>query len=247
MKPRIRIDRLLVEQGLAESRQKAQAMVMAGRVLVDEQKIEKAGQLVAAEAVPRLIGEGLRYVGRGGLKLEAALREFSIDVAGEICLDVGASTGGFTDCLLQAGARKVYTVDVGTNQLDWRLRDDDRVVVLEKVNARGLDNGHVPEAPAFACCDVSFISVTLILPALGRLLGPDAELVVLAKPQFEVGRGLVGKGGIVDDPILHRQVVEKVRGAMKEIGFAKIQEIESPIRGAEGNREFLLYGSEKTP
>ncbi len=247
MKPRIRIDRLLVEQGLAESRQKAQAMVMAGRVLVDEQKVEKSGQLVAAEAVPQLIGEGLRYVGRGGLKLEAALRDFSIDVAGKTCLDVGASTGGFTDCLLRAGARKVYAVDVGTNQLDWRLRDDERVVVLEKVNARGLDSGHIPEAVAFACCDVSFISVTLILPALGALLSADAGLVVLAKPQFEVGRGLVGKGGIVDDPILHRQVVEKIRGAMKEIGFAKIQEIESPIRGAEGNREFLLYGSEKTP
>ena len=247
MKARIRIDRLLVEQGLAESRQKARAMVMAGQVIVDEQKVEKAGQLVAPEAVPRLLGEGLRYVGRGGLKLEAALREFSIDVAGKVCLDVGASTGGFTDCLLQAGARKVYAVDVGTNQLAWRLRGDERVVVLEKVNARSLDSGHVPEAVAFACCDVSFISVTLILPALGPLIGPNAGLVVLAKPQFEVGRRLVGKGGIVDDPTLHRQVVEKVRSAMEGVGFGKIQEIESPIRGAEGNREFLLYGSEKTP
>ena len=247
MKPRIRIDRLLVERGLARSRRKAQAMVMAGQVIVEEQKIEKAGQLVAPEAVPRLIGEGLPYVGRGGLKLEAALREFSIDVAGKVCLDVGASTGGFTDCLLQGGARKVYAVDVGTNQLDWRLRRDERVVVLEKVNARGLDSGHVPETVGFACCDVSFISVTLILPALGRLLDPGAALVVLAKPQFEVGRGLVGKGGIVNNPTLHRQVVEKVRRAIEGIGFGRIQEIESPIRGAEGNREFLLYGSEKTP
>ena len=220
---------------------------MAGQVIVDEQKVEKAGQLVAPDSVPRLIGEGLRYVGRGGLKLEAALREFSIDVAGKVCLDVGASTGGFTDCLLQAGARKVYAVDVGTNQLDWRLRSDERVVVLERVNARSLDRGHVPEAVSFACCDVSFISVTLILPALGRLIGRNAGLVVLAKPQFEVGRGLVGKGGIVDDPTLHRQVIEKVRSAMEGVGFGKIQEIESPIRGAEGNREFLLYGSEKTP
>ena len=243
MKPRIRIDRLLVEQGFAESRQKAQAMVMAGRVIVEERKIEKSGQLVPSEAVPRLIGEGLRYVGRGGLKLEAALREFSIDVAGQVCLDVGSSTGGFTDCLLQAGATKVYAVDVGTNQLDWRLRSDERVVVLEKVNARRLDRSHVPEVVDFACCDVSFISVTLILPAMAPLIGPGAGLVVLAKPQFEVGRGLVGKGGIIDDPTLHRQVVEKVRSAMEEVGFGEIQQIESPIRGAEGNREFLLYGS----
>ncbi len=245
MKTRIRIDRLLVDQGLAESRQKAQAMVMAGRVIVDEQKVEKAGQLVPREAIPRLVGEGLRYVGRGGLKLEAALREFSIDVSGKVCLDVGASTGGFTDCLLQAGAKKVYAADVGTNQLDWRLRIDERVVVLERVNARQLDRRHVPELVDFACCDVSFISVTLILPAMAPLIRPGAGLVVLAKPQFEVGRGLVGKGGIVDDPTLHGQVVEKVRSAMEGVGFGNIQEIESPIRGAEGNREFLLHGSKQ--
>ena len=245
MKPRVRVDHLLVELGLTESRQKARAMVMAGRVIVDEKKVEKAGQFVSPEAVPRLIGEGLRYVGRGGLKLEAALREFALAVGGKVCLDVGASTGGFTDCLLQAGAQRVYAVDVGTNQLDWRLRTDQRVVVLENVNARQLDRRHVPEAVDFACCDVSFLSVTLILPALGRLIGLGAGLVVLVKPQFEVGRERVGKGGIVDDPALHRQVVEKVRSAMERAGFGMMQEIESPIRGAKGNREFLLYGSKQ--
>ena len=245
MKSRVRIDCLLVEQGLVDSRQKAQAMLMAGRVIVDGQRVEKPGQMFSRVVVPQLTGEGLRYVGRGGLKLEAALRQFSIDVAGQVCLDVGASTGGFTDCLLQAGAKKVYAVDVGVNQIDWRLRSDKRVVVREKVNARWLGCVDVPESVGFSCCDVSFISVTLILPALGRFIRPGSGLVVLAKPQFEVGKNLVGKGGIVDDPVTHYQVVEKVRSAMESIGLRVLPEIESPIRGAKGNREFLLYGSKE--
>jgi 23S rRNA (cytidine1920-2'-O)/16S rRNA (cytidine1409-2'-O)-methyltransferase len=242
MKSRVRIDCLLVERGLADSRQKAQAMIMAGQVIADNQKVIKAGQLFSPAVIPRLLGEQPRYVGRGGLKLEAALQKFSIDVDSQICLDVGASTGGFTDCLLQAGAKKVYAVDVGTNQLDWRLRVNKKVVVLEKVNARFLDSTVVPELVHFVCCDVSFISVTLILPALGRLTDPGSRLVILAKPQFEVGRELVGKGGIVDDPALHRQVVAKIRIAMERTGFRFVSAIESPIRGAEGNREFLLHG-----
>ncbi|MBG98909.1 MAG: TlyA family rRNA (cytidine-2'-O)-methyltransferase [Solibacterales bacterium] len=242
MKSRVRIDCLLVEQGLVDSRQKAQAMIMAGQVIVDNQKVIKAGQLFAPGVIPQLIGERPRYVSRGGLKLVAALQEFSIDVDGQVCLDVGASTGGFTDCLLQAGAKKVYAVDVGTNQLDWRLRINKRVVVLEKVNARHLDSTDIPELVDFVCCDVSFISVTLILPALGKLINSDSKLVILAKPQFEVGRESVGKGGIVDDPVLHRQVVAKIRIAMENAGFRFVSEVESPIRGAEGNREFLLYG-----
>ncbi len=239
---RRRIDQLLVERELAESREKAQAMIMAGEVLVEEQKITKPGQRVAVEARIRLLGTAPKYVSRGGIKLEAALERFSIDVRGRVCLDIGSSTGGFTDCLLQHGARKVYAVDVGTAQLDWKLRQDPRVVVCERVNARYLNQQIVPEPVDFVSCDVSFISVTLILPVLPPLLAPGAELVVLVKPQFEVGKGEVGKGGIVRDPVLHRQAIEKVAGAAKKLGFHGLAHIESPIQGAGGNREFLLYG-----
>ncbi len=246
MKERIRIDRLLVERGLAESREKAQAMVMAGEVLADGQKVGKAGQTVAAAAEIRLLGEKPKYVSRAGHKLEAALDRFAIDVDGRTCLDVGSSTGGFTDCLLQRGAQRVYAVDVGTAQLHWNLRQHSRVVVRENVNARYLSSEVVPELVDFACCDVSFISVTMILPALPPLLRPEAGLVVLVKPQFEAGKGQVGKGGIVRDPQLHSEAVEKVRAALTEIGFAQVREMESPILGAEGNREFLLYASQRT-
>jgi 23S rRNA (cytidine1920-2'-O)/16S rRNA (cytidine1409-2'-O)-methyltransferase len=246
MKERIRIDKLLVERGLAESREKAQAMVMAGEVLAAGQKIDKAGQTVPADVEIRLLSEKPKYVSRAGQKLEAALDAFSIDVAGKICLDVGSSTGGFTDCLLQHGAQRVYAVDVGTAQLHWNIRQDPRVIVNENVNARYLSKEIVPEPVDFACCDVSFISVTLILPALPPLLRPEAGLVVLVKPQFEAGRGQVGKGGIVRDPQQHREAVEKVRAAMLAIGFAQVQEIESPILGAEGNKEFLLHASQRT-
>ena len=240
-----RIDRLLVERGLAESREKAQAMIMAGEVLAGEQKITKAGHKVDADADLRVLGAPSKYVSRGGLKIEAALEGFGIDVDGKVCLDVGSSTGGFTDCLLQHGARKVYAVDVGTAQLDWTLRRDPRVVVCERVNARRLTKEVVAEPVDFTCCDVSFISVTLILPCLPPLLTPAAELVVLAKPQFEVGKGEVGKGGIVRDPALHQRVTAKVTEAIRQLGFRTVLESESPILGAEGNKEFLIYGAER--
>lgn len=243
MKPTQRIDVLLVERGLAESREKAQAMIMAGEVLADEQKVDKPGHRVRTAAEIRLLGGAPKFVSRGGHKLEGALDGFGIDVAGKICADIGASTGGFTDCLLQKGAQKVYAVDVGTGQLHWNIRRDERVVVMERVNARYLTRDILPEPIEFACCDVSFISVTLILPALTPLLAPGAEVVVLVKPQFEVGKGQVGKGGIVRDPELHRQSVAKVRAALEQAGFARTAERESPILGAEGNREFLLHAS----
>ena len=238
-----RIDRLLVERGLADSREKAQAMIMAGEVLAGEQKITKAGYKVDAAADLRVLAARPKYVSRGGLKLEAALESFGIDIDGKVCLDIGSSTGGFTDCLLQHGARKVYAVDVGTAQLDWKIRQDPRVVIRECVNARYLTSDAIPEAVDFACCDVSFISVTLILPTLPPLMKPGAGLVVLAKPQFEVGKGEVGKGGIVRDPLLHRQAVDKVAEAVRALGFRKVRERESPILGAEGNKEFLIHGS----
>jgi 23S rRNA (cytidine1920-2'-O)/16S rRNA (cytidine1409-2'-O)-methyltransferase len=241
MKANQRIDLLLVERGLAQSREKAQAMILAGEVLADEQKIDKPGHRVRSEAAIRLLGVAPKFVSRGGLKLEAALDGFGIDVAGRICADIGASTGGFTDCLLQRGARKVYAIDVGAGQLHWNIRQDERVVVKERVNARHLTREILPEPIEFACCDVSFISVTLIVPALTRLLRPEADLVVLVKPQFEVGKGQVGKGGIVREPELHRAAVEKVRVSLEQAGFSRIVERESPILGAEGNREFLLH------
>ena len=237
----MRIDRLLVERGLADSRHKAQAMVLAGEVLIDGQKAEKPGRQVAAEAAVRLVGLRPRFVSRGGLKLEAALERFNVDVRGAICLDVGASTGGFTDCLLRRGAARVYAVDAGTAQLDWRIRADERVVVLEKTNARFLAVEHVPEPVAFACCDVSFISCTMIFPRLAALLAPGAQMVVLAKPQFEVGKGEVGKGGVVRSAALRARAVERVRRALAALGFAAVEAVESPILGAAGNKEFLLY------
>ena len=216
-------------------------MILAGEVLIDEQKVEKPGKQVATAAEIRLVGQRSRFVSRGGLKLEAALDHFSVDVTGATCLDIGASTGGFTDCLLQRGAARVYAIDVGTAQLHWRIRQDDRVIVREKVNARELSTDHVPEAVSFVCCDVSFISCTMILPSVPKLLAPGAGIVVLAKPQFEVGKGEVGKGGIVREPELHQAVVEKVRRAIVDLGFATVESIDSPILGAEGNKEFLLY------
>ena len=236
---RRRLDQLLVERGLAESRAQARALILAGQVLVNGQKGEKAGQLVPLDAELKLL-KPLPYVSRGGLKLEAALDHFRIPVEDRVCLDVGASTGGFTDCLLQRGARKVYAVDVGRGQLDWKLRNDPRVVVLEGVNARYLGREHVPEPVDLAVCDVSFISVTLILPRLPPLLAPGGEMVILVKPQFEVGRGQVGKGGIVRDPELQQAACRKVAAAAEALGF-RAEWIESPVRGAEGNREFLLY------
>jgi 23S rRNA (cytidine1920-2'-O)/16S rRNA (cytidine1409-2'-O)-methyltransferase len=236
-----RIDQLLVERGMVESRQKAQALILAGQVLVNKQKAQKAGQTVPVESAVELLDQ-LPYVSRGGLKLEAALDRFSIDPTGKVCLDIGASTGGFTDCLLQRGAVRVYAVDVGPSQLDWKLRTDGRVIVRDHTNARYLQMKNIGEPCALAVCDVSFISVTLILPALPPLLTANGEMVVLIKPQFEVGRGQVGKGGIVRDPQLHQAACETVRAAVEAIGF-DTEIIESPITGAEGNREFLLHAT----
>jgi 23S rRNA (cytidine1920-2'-O)/16S rRNA (cytidine1409-2'-O)-methyltransferase len=242
---RERIDKLLVERGLVESRTKAQAMVMAGIVLVNEQRVSKPSDLFNNDAQIRLKGAddpATRFVGRGGVKLEAALREFQIDVNGLLCLDVGASTGGFTDCLLQNGARKVVALDVGHNQIDYRLRSDPRVEVREGINARHVVPGDFDEKFDLAVMDVSFISATKILPAVVPLLTPQARLILLIKPQFEVGRGEVGKGGIVRDAEKHVRVVDNVNRAAAQLGLNLVGVMESPIRGAEGNLEFLaLY------
>ena len=242
---RERIDKLLVERGLVESRTKAQAMVMAGVVLVDEQRVEKPSHQFDPNSTIRIKGEddpSTRYVGRGGLKLEAALREFQIDVAGLECLDVGASTGGFTDCLLQNGARKVFAIDVGHNQIDWRLRQDPRVEVREGVNARYLKPEDFPRRFDLAVIDVSFISVTKVLPAIVPLMSEGARIVTLIKPQFEVGKGEVGGGGVVRDAAKRARVVEEVNAAARDLGLEVVNVIESPITGAEGNVEYLaLY------
>jgi len=238
---KIRLDRLLVERGLVESREKAQGLILAGQILVDEQKAEKCGAFVDARAALRLLGGSPKYVSRGGLKLEGALEHFGINPDGRVCLDIGASTGGFTDCLLQHGARKVFAVDGGTNQLDWKLRCDPRVVVLEKTNARYLSFDRVGTLADLVTVDVSFISATLILPPLATLLASEADLLVLVKPQFEVGKGQVGKGGIVRDPAQHQQAVTKVSHRLVELGFSQLASMESPLWGAEGNREFFVH------
>ncbi len=238
---KLRLDRLLVERGLADSREKAQAMILAGQVLVDEQKVEKCGAAVAAGARLRLLGELMKYVSRAGLKLEDALAHFGLRVEGKVCLDLGASTGGFTDCLLQGGAAKVFAVDAGTNQLDWKLRRDRRVVSLEKTNARYLRPERLGECVEFVTMDVSFISATLILPALPPLLAPGARVLVLVKPQFEVGREQVGRGGIVRDPKLHEEAVKKVAQKLTELGFRDLATHPSCLPGAEGNQEFFVH------
>jgi 23S rRNA (cytidine1920-2'-O)/16S rRNA (cytidine1409-2'-O)-methyltransferase len=245
-----RVDKLLVERGLAESRTKAQAMVMAGVILVNEQRINKPSDLVAPDAEIRVKGgedPASRYVGRGGLKLEAALREFHIDVQGLTCLDVGASTGGFTDCLLQHGASNVISIDVGHNQIDWRLRTDTRVEVREGVNARYLTPDDFASTFQLVVMDVSFISATKIMPAIVPLLTDTGRLVTLIKPQFEVGRGEVGKGGIVRDPEKHLRVIDQVNQAAKELGLEVRGVIESPIHGADGNVEFLALYVKRYP
>ena len=243
----VRLDQLLVDRELVESRQKAQAMILAGQVLVDEQKIDKPGRRVRPEVAVRLLGMPAKFVSRAGFKLEAALEHFGVDVADKTCLDIGASTGGFTDCLLQRGARKVYAIDVGTNQLHWKIRQDPRVEVRERVNARHLQPGELPELCDFACCDVSFISVTLILPAVVPLLTPLAPMIVLAKPQFEVGRAEVGKGGVVRDPALRQAAADRVAASLREVGFRNVQQMDSPLPGAEGNRELLLLATDREP
>jgi len=236
-----RLDRLLVERGLADTRQKAQALILAGQVLVDDQKVEKCGATVRSQATLRILGEAPKYVSRGGLKLEAALDHFGVVPRGKTCLDIGASTGGFTHCLLESGAAKVFALDAGTNQIDWRLRRDPRVVVREKTNARRLTLEQVGERFDLVTVDVSFISANLILPMLPPLLKEGAEILVLVKPQFEVGRGQVGKGGIVREPSLREQAVAKVSRKLLELGFSSLASAESVLPGASGNREYFLH------
>jgi 23S rRNA (cytidine1920-2'-O)/16S rRNA (cytidine1409-2'-O)-methyltransferase len=234
-----RLDRLLVERHLAESREKAQALIMAGEVLLNGQKAAKPGQSVAEDAVLEVLARP-PYVSRGGFKLAAALQHFAIDAAGEICIDIGSSTGGFTDALLQAGAARVHAVDCGAGQLDWKLRNHPRVAVHEGINARELAFRDIGELAGIVTCDVSFISVALILPAAVPLLRSGGQMVILIKPQFEVGKGQVGKGGIVRDPELHLAACDRIERAVREFGF-ETSLMDSPILGAEGNKEFLLH------
>jgi len=236
-----RLDKVLVDRGLADSRARAQALILAGQVLVNEQRSDKPGHAIDTAAEIRIKGNELRYVGRGGLKLEAALSEFKIDPTGKNCVDVGASTGGFTDCLLQHGASRIWAIDVGHNQLVWKLRQDSRVVSLEGVNARNLSPTHFPVLFDLATVDVSFISLEKILPALRTCVAPDADCIALIKPQFEVGKGEVGKGGIVTDARQHRRVLCQIADATRAMSFQPLGLIESPILGGEGNREFLLH------
>lgn len=241
MSGKVRLDVALVERGLAETRAKAQASIMSGIVFVNGQRSDKPGTPVAADAVIEVRGSTLRYVSRGGLKLEKAMAEFPIALTDCLCADIGASTGGFTDCMLQNGAKKVYAVDVGYGQLDWKLRSDERVVCLERTNARYLTHETIPEELDFASVDVSFISLKLILPALARLLKPDGHAVCLVKPQFEAGREKVGKKGVVRDPAVHREVLEHFLDHAKENNFTVLGLTYSPIRGPEGNIEYLGY------
>lgn len=236
---KMRLDRLLVERHLAESREKAQALIMAGDVLLNGQKAAKPGQSVAEDAAIEILARP-PYVSRGGFKLAAALHGFAIHVTGETCIDIGSSTGGFTDALLQAGAARVHAVDCGVGQLDWKLRNHPRVVVHEGINARHLSFGEIGELAGIVACDVSFISAALILPAIVPLLRRGGQMVILIKPQFEVGKGQVGKGGIVREPELHRAACERIERAVREFGF-ETSLMESPIRGAAGNKEFLLH------
>ena len=235
-----RLDRLLVERGLQETRQKAQAIIMSGRVLVDGKKIEKAGALLDPQSVIEILGPPSRYVGRGGLKLEAALDAFAIDVKGMVFLDIGSSTGGFVDCLLQRGAVRVIAVDAGTNQMDFRLRQDPRVRLHEQTNARHLHWDDIGEIVDGITVDVAFISATLVLPPLVQFSKPGTRLIVLVKPQFEVGKGQVGRGGIVRDDRLRLESAEKVRRCAAALGFDEFNELPCPVLGAEGNREIFI-------
>ncbi len=245
---KIRLDKLLLERGAVPSRERAQALILAGKILVNGQKVEKSGASVNADAEIRLLGEDLKYVSRGGLKLEHALNHWKINVTGKACLDVGASTGGFTDCLLQHGATRVIAVDTGHGQIAFQFRNDPRVRLLEKTNARYLAAEQVGQIADLIVMDVSFISATLVLPAVIAAAFPQEalarsgrELVILVKPQFEAGRKQVGKGGIVRDPEIQQQAVDRVRNTVKSLGAVSTDVVESPILGAEGNREFLLY------
>lgn len=239
--PKTRLDVLLTERGLAPSRERAKALVMAGIVYAGGVKIEKAGDMVASDAVIEVRGEDIPYVSRGGLKLQKAITAHNLDLTGAVCADIGASTGGFTDCMLQHGARRVYAVDVGYGQLAWKLRTDERVVNLERTNIRYVTEEQIPEPLDFGSIDVSFISLTLVLPVLYRLLRDGGEGVCLVKPQFEAGKGKVGKKGVVREPEIHLEVLKKVFAFCGEIGFCVKGIHFSPIKGPEGNIEYLFY------
>jgi len=239
MSKKVRLDVLLTEKGLQESRQRAQATIMSGLVYVGGKRVDKPGTPVDPESEIEIRGNTLKYVSRGGLKLEKAMAVWPIDLNGKVCMDIGASTGGFTDCMLQNGASKVYAVDVGYGQLAWRLRSDERVVCLERTNARYLDHGIIPEEPEFSSVDVSFISLKLILPAIAGVLKDGGEVVCLVKPQFEAGREKVGKKGVVRDPAVHREVLEHFLEHARESGFTVRDLSYSPVRGPEGNIEYL--------
>lgn len=235
-----RIDKLLVDRGLVSSRERGRALILAGAVLVDEVVVDKAGAQIGRDAEIRLKGEVIPFVSRGGLKLAKGLDAFALDVRERIAIDVGASTGGFTDCLLQRGAQKVYAVDVGYGQLAWSLRTDPRVVNLERTNIRNLRREALPELPDLAVIDASFISLSIVLPATLALLTADAIIVALIKPQFEVGKGAVGKGGVVRNADQHDLVVVKIRSLAEELGCQVVGVTESPILGPKGNKEFLI-------
>lgn len=236
-----RLDIKLLEMGLAESRERAKSYIMQGLVFVNNQKVVKAGTFVDDSDVIEFRGDTLKYVSRGGLKLEKAVNEFSIDLRGFVCADIGAATGGFTDCMLQNGASKVYAVDVGYGQLAWKLRTDSRVVILERTNFRYVTKEQIPDPLDFAAVDVSFISLSLIVPVLKELLKPDAQVVCLIKPQFEAGREKVGKKGVVRDKQVHIEVIEKTVKMVMEQGFSVLNMDFSPIKGPEGNIEYLIH------
>lgn len=240
--PKTRLDVLLVSRGLAKSREEAQRLILAGEVRVGEAIARKPSDAVSADASVA-IGRRPRFASRGGEKLDAALEAFALDVAGSVALDVGASTGGFTDCLLTRGARRVYALDVGYGQLDWRLRQHPSVVVIERRNVRNLTREMIPEPLDLVVVDVSFISLRIVLPVVRQLLGSAASVVALVKPQFEVGKGKVGKGGVVRDSALHREAVDAVREAANGLGFIERGSVESVLRGPKGNREFFLHWS----
>jgi 23S rRNA (cytidine1920-2'-O)/16S rRNA (cytidine1409-2'-O)-methyltransferase len=246
-KTRVRLDKLLVDRGLVQSRERANALILAGRVLVDEQRIDKPGTPIDDSAVLRLLGDDLKFVSRGGLKLEKALDHWHIDLTNQRCVDIGASTGGFTDCMLQNGAKSVLAIDTGYGQIAQKLRSDPRVSLMERTNARLLEPHSLADLqPAFICMDVSFISATLVLPAVLNALAPSdtpwsGDLVLLIKPQFEAGREHVGKGGIVRDPAARQLAIDRVTEAAKSLGATNLDLIDSPIRGMEGNHEYLLH------
>lgn len=238
---RQRLDVLLVERGLAQSRNRALALILAGEVWVDGKRITKAGSLVPVNCPIRITGRDIPYVSRGGMKLEAALHAFNLDVTGFTCLDVGASTGGFTDCLLKHGARHITAVDVGYGQLHWKLRSDPRVKVIERTNIRYLDASALPCLADLACIDVSFISLKIVVPPVLKFIKRPGHIICLVKPQFEVGKGSVGKGGVVRDPALHKAVIEDLSKTFQNLDLRVPMVIPSPILGPKGNREFLMY------